>query len=78
LIIDRIAAALPPDVVPPPLESSPLRTGFACRPYDGDSVFQLLDVAQNRLGAEVRLPDAEDAAVSTVARGDAGGQRWNA
>jgi len=78
LIVDRIAAALPPGVVPPPLESSPLRTGFACRPYDGDSVFQLLDVAQNRLGAEVRLPDAEAAAVSTVATGDAGGQRWNA
>ena len=78
LIIDRIAAALPPDVVPPPLESSPLRTGFACRPYDGDSVFQLLDVAQTRLGTEVRLPGEGTAAVSTVATGAAGGQRWNA
>ena len=50
MIVDRIAAAMPPDVVPPPSESSPLRVGFACSPHDGDSVRQLVDAAQHRLG----------------------------
>ena len=50
MVLDRITAALPPGVVPPPSESSPLRVGFACSPHDGDSVRQLLDAAQHRLG----------------------------
>jgi len=50
LVLERIAAAMPPDIVPPPSESSPLRVGFACSPHDGDSVRVLLDVAQLRLG----------------------------
>jgi len=50
MVVDRIASAMPPDIVPPPSESSPLRVGFACSPHDGDSVRVLLDVAQHRLG----------------------------
>jgi putative methionine-R-sulfoxide reductase with GAF domain len=50
MVVDRIAAAMPPDVVRPPSESSPLRVGFACSPHDGDSVCQLLDAAQRRFG----------------------------
>ena len=50
MVVDRIAAAMPPDLVPPPSESSPLRVGFACSPLDGDSLRQLLEAAQHRLG----------------------------
>jgi hypothetical protein len=52
LIADRIASAIPSGVVPPPSCESPLRIAFACSPLDGDTVSQLLEVAERRLGED--------------------------
>jgi len=49
LIMERIAAAVPPGVVPPPAIASPIRLAFACSPFDGESVRDLLRTAQRRL-----------------------------
>ena len=43
LVIQRIAAALPADIVAPPSDASPLRLGFACSPRDGDYWSDLLE-----------------------------------
>ena len=48
LVLKRIAAALPADIVAPPSEASPLRLGFACSPRDGDYWSELLNAAQHR------------------------------
>jgi putative nucleotidyltransferase with HDIG domain len=76
LVVERIAAALPPGVVPPPSASSPLRIAFACSPHDGDSVRQLLDVAQQRLGDRPLPAGAGCPAAPRVAGSAAGGQPW--
>jgi hypothetical protein len=47
--MERIAAAVPPGVVPPPALDSPIRLAFACSPFDGASVRDLLATAQRRL-----------------------------
>ena len=73
MVIERIAAALPPDVVPPPLESSPLRVAFACSPHDGESLRRLLDVAQRRLGGAPATPLVASLAAAAVAAPSAGG-----
>jgi hypothetical protein len=70
MVLDRIAAAMPPGILPPPSESSPLRVGFACSPHDGDSVRQLLDAAQHRLG-ESPVPALAPASLALV-RGNGG------
>ena len=49
IIMERIAAAVPPGVVPPPALDSPIRLAFACSPFDGASVRDLLATAQRRL-----------------------------
>jgi hypothetical protein len=48
LVLQRIAAALPADIVAPPSEASLLRLGFACSPRDGDYWSDLLNAAQHR------------------------------
>lgn len=59
LVIQRIAAALPPDVAPPTDPDSVLRVGFACSPQDGVRWRDLLAVAQHRSGNATRdLPAA--------------------
>ena len=55
LVLKRIAAALPSDIVAPPSETSPLRLGFACSPRDGDYWSDLLNAAQRRA---FRTPDS--------------------
>jgi putative nucleotidyltransferase with HDIG domain len=76
LILDRIAAALPPDVAAPPHEWSPLRTGFACRPNDGDSVLHLLEVAQARLGSAIPETAAACSPAPAFVTGTEGAARW--
>jgi len=49
LIVDRITTALPAAVVPGPNGPAQLRMAFACGPYDGDTVRQLLAVARRRM-----------------------------
>jgi hypothetical protein len=51
MIVDRIGAALPPEVVAPADGTPPLHVAFACGPYDGDTVRQLLAVARRRIEA---------------------------
>jgi hypothetical protein len=58
------------------LEESPLRTGFACRPNDGDSVLHLLEVAQNRLRSEVSRSGVQLKAGLELTTSESGGQRW--
>jgi GGDEF domain-containing protein/putative methionine-R-sulfoxide reductase with GAF domain len=48
LIVQRIAAILPADIVAPPSDASPLSLGFACSPQDGDSLDELLNAAGSR------------------------------
>ncbi|MGE5200268.1 MAG: GAF domain-containing protein, partial [Rhodospirillaceae bacterium] len=48
LVVRRIAAALPADIVAPPSEASPLSVGFACGPRDGEYWSDLLNLAQRR------------------------------
>ena len=48
LVVRRIAAALPADVVAQPSKPSPLRLGFASSPRDGDYWSDLLNAAQHR------------------------------
>ncbi|MCX6552482.1 MAG: hypothetical protein NTY02_16010 [Acidobacteria bacterium] len=69
IILDRIAASLPEDVIPPPMKASPLRVAFACSPNDGDSVRQLLDAAQARL--ETDLPPVAAEQPMVLAEGGA-------
>ena len=70
LVLQRIAAALPPDIVAPPAEHSPLRVGFACGPRDGEYWSELLQAAQRRAGAAPRAAaPAESPAAVTAQRG---------
>ena len=55
MIADRIGAALPQAVVAGPDGPAQLRMAFACGPYDGDTVRQLLAVARRRM-VEPELP----------------------
>jgi putative nucleotidyltransferase with HDIG domain len=48
LVVGRITAALPADVVAQPSRPSPLRLGFASSPRDGDHWSDLLHAAQHR------------------------------
>ena len=78
MVVDRIASVMPPDVVPPPSPSSPLRIGFACSPNDGDSVRQLLQAAQERLGSAQSGVGASEPAAAAVTPGSQGGPPWRA
>jgi putative nucleotidyltransferase with HDIG domain len=75
LILQRIAAALPADIVPPPFEASPLRLGFACGPRDGDYWSDLLYIAQHRAW---RGPVAVTPAAAAVAAHGDRGLPWKA
>ena len=76
LVLQRIAAALPADIVPPPSDASPLRLGFACGPRDGDYWSDLLNIAQHRAW---RTPPAGDHAPATaVATEGQRGLPWTA
>jgi hypothetical protein len=66
LVTQRIAAALPHDIVAPPDDSSPLRIGFAFGPRDGDYWSELLAIAQRRASA------AEAPAAAEVTIGEGG------
>jgi putative nucleotidyltransferase with HDIG domain len=77
IIMDRITAAVPPGVVPPPSIDSPIRLAFACSPYDGESLRDLLATAQRRLDNwdDVTL----DGSTGPVMAADAlkiGGRSW--
>ena len=64
LVVRRIAAALPADVVAQPSKPSPLRLGFASSPRDGDYWSDLLNAAQHRawgVADGAALPEAADA-----------------
>ncbi|MEK6629351.1 MAG: HD domain-containing phosphohydrolase, partial [Acidobacteriota bacterium] len=50
LIVDRISAALPHAVAASIHGPSPLQVAFACEPYDGRTVRDLVSVAKLRLG----------------------------
>ena len=75
LVLQRIAAALPADIVPPPADASPLRVGFACGPRDGDYWSDLLSVAQHRAW---RTPPAGEHAPATAATEGQRGLPWTA
>jgi len=73
LIVDRIAAALPRAVVAQAGEPPPLQMAFACGPYDGDTVTQLLAVARRRLvAAEPSARGNELAVGAPVTRSEGG------
>lgn len=64
LVVRRIAAALPSDLVAQPSKPSPLRLGFASSPRDGDYWSDLLNAAQHRawgVGDGAALHEAADA-----------------
>jgi hypothetical protein len=75
LLAQRIAAALPADILAPPLESSPLRLGFACSPRDGEYWSDLLSTAQHRAW---RTPDATAAIEAVSAPHGQRGLPWKA
>jgi hypothetical protein len=78
LIADRVASVMPPGVVPPPSQGSPLRLAFACSPLDGDTVRQLLEVAERRLGEAPGAACGEAAVTCTDAQAMVeGGQPWH-
>jgi len=72
-VLQRIAAALPADIVPPPFEASPLRLGLACGPADGDHWSDLLDAAQHRAS---RTAPAGKPALANVPTHAQGGLPW--
>ena len=77
LIMDRIVAAVPDTIVPPPALESPIRLAFACSPFDGDSVRDLLRTAQGRLDEIGTFGSGEAAAVAGMFPGtssEAGGR----
>jgi len=79
LIMDRIVAAVPDTIVPPPAIESPIRLAFACSPFDGESVRDLLRTAQGRLDQAGAFPSEEAAAVSGTRPGtssEEGGRPW--
>lgn len=49
LIMDRIVAAVPEAALPPTSPESPIRLAFACSPFDGESVRELLCTSRSRL-----------------------------
>jgi putative nucleotidyltransferase with HDIG domain len=49
IIVDRIGAALPRNIVAPAEGAPLLQMAYACGPYDGESVSQLLAAARRRL-----------------------------
>ena len=73
IIVDRIGTQLPsagaPAERPPTLE-----VGFACGPFDGDTVRQLLAVARRRLGETGILTGANNSAVEVPVHCVKGGQ----
>jgi putative nucleotidyltransferase with HDIG domain len=75
LVLQRIAAALPADIVPPPFEASPLRLGLACGPADGDQWSDLLRAAQHRAS---RTEPAAARALANVPTHAQGGLPWRA
>ena len=75
LVLQRIAAALPADIVAPPADASPLRLGFACGPRDGEYWSDLLNIAQHRAW---RTPPAGERAPATVATDGQRGLPWTA
>jgi hypothetical protein len=75
LVIQRIAAALPADLVAPPLEASPLRLGFACSPRDGEYWSDLLNTAQHRAW---QTPPAQAEARTAAASHAQRGLPWTA
>jgi len=75
LVLQRIAAALPADIVPPPFEASPLRLGLACGPGDGDHWGDLLSAAQHRASRTAPTAEPALANVPTCAQG---GLPWRA
>jgi len=68
LVIQRVAAALPADIVAPPSEASPLHLGFACSPRDGDYWSDLLNAAQRRAWRAPADPAGHAATVSAHAQ----------
>jgi len=80
LIMDRIIAAVPDSIVPPPADQSPIRLAFACSPFDGESVRDLLDTARNRLDAGTTADGPADASVEALAgvpvQVENGGASW--
>lgn len=71
LVLQRIAAALPREVLPPTSEASPLRIGFTCSPQDGDYWSDLLNAAQSRLS---HVPAAEPVLAAPTAVRVTGGR----
>ena len=78
LIMDRIAAAVPDTMVPPPSTQSPIRLAFACSPFDGESVRDLLRTAKARLDetGEPCIEVAPPVPGVLVGTAEGGGQAW--
>ena len=75
LVRQRITAALPADIVPPPSDDSPLRIGFACGPRDGEYWSDLLNIAQHRAW---RTPPVGGQAPAKAVTEGQGGLPWTA
>ncbi len=63
LIVDRIGAALPRAVAARAEGPAPLQMAFACGPYDGDTVRELLAVARRRMDEPGLSPSHGESAV---------------
>jgi len=74
MIVGRIGAQLPAAGFPPAEGLPPLQAAFACGPYDGDTVCELLAVARRRVGETGTLTRVNDPVVEVPDRCGMGGR----